>query len=302
MSAFTVVIPAYNAADDIKKTLDSVARQTFTLFDIVVIDDGSTDGTGQVVSEWASGYSDIRVTVYRQPNLGPAAARNRGIEVASSPYIAFLDSDDRWSNRKLEQVHAVLSNSKEIDVLAHDVKVIHKDGTSTYEEAGPHGDYRDLLLQGNCLYTSGTIVRTESLRKAGGFREDPRLTSVEDYDLWLRLAYSGAEFRFVNEALTEYDVRKGGISHQPVLHCRSTLHLIDLHACNLEPTLIERHYLRRRRADAFHRAGAVLLRKGAMGKGMGYLVRAAARAPYSPANIAGIVRDLIRLPLFGNKV
>ena len=170
----SVVIPAYNAAAFIRGTLDSVRAQTYTQHETVVVDDGSTDDTGDVVQEYFSGHG-MRGRVVRQENRGIAAARNAGMRAATGAYIALLDHDDLWYPEKLAAVMGEFDSHPEADLVCHDENIT-RDGkiTRVSRRRMPRGNtYEALLFGGNLCRRrrrrSGAIGRWRS----AGSTSDP---------------------------------------------------------------------------------------------------------------------------------
>lgn len=212
MPFFTVVIPTFNRADKLAAAIRSVLEQTFQDFELLVMDDGSTDDTEKMVSS----FSDTRVRYEWAPNSGgPATPRNRGIDAASSPWITFLDADDIWYPSRLLEVVQAISQNPEADVFCHN-EMLHVVGNEkTLLKYGPYEEdfYRTLLTQGNRLSTSAVTVRTDFLLKHNlRFNQAIDYIAVEDYDLWLLLASHGARFAFITKPLGEYIVEDDNIS------------------------------------------------------------------------------------------
>ena len=174
----TVVIPAYNSKDLIGTALDSVLRQTYTPVETIVVDDGSTDGTG----DWVRAqYPAIRVV--RIPNQGPSSARNQGIHLATGKYVAFLDADDEWHSGKLEAQMSVMERYPEIGLVATDwirtaqFESVPKDLPISWIS------YADMLKL-NRFQTSTVLIRKDLVDSLEGF--DAQVDGAEDWDLWLR--------------------------------------------------------------------------------------------------------------------
>lgn len=154
---FSVVIPTYNRADSVLHTLSSCFKQTFEDFEIIVIDDGSSDNTVEVLSA----VEDQRLTVVPQDNAGPAAARNHGMRIAKGQYIAFLDSDDRWYPEFLESVNTLLIEQG--DVLVYG-RIIVDRGVGRYwvkpdRPLGPEESIFDFLfVHGGFIQTSTMVI------------------------------------------------------------------------------------------------------------------------------------------------
>lgn len=191
MPIVSVVIPVYNGEKTIKETIESVLFQSFADFELLVINDGSTDSTLNVVST----FKDPRLKVFSYPNAGLAASRNRGISLASGNYISFIDADDLWTPDKLEaQVNALQENPPA--ALAYSwTDYIYESGQ--FFRQGPHfnfsGDvFAKLLLSDFVGNGSNPLIRKQVFSEVGGF--DESLNAVEDWDMWLRLA---ARYPFV---------------------------------------------------------------------------------------------------------
>ena len=165
MPFFSVVVPTYNAGYKLKATIDSVLNQTFTDFEILVMDDGSQDDTKSLIESLV----DKRIKYDWKPNSGgPATPRNRGIEASLAPWVSFLDADDLWHPRKLELVKEVISDKSKykVDVICHN-EILNLNGNRDKKilEYGPYTKdfYYNLLTLGNCLSTSAVTVRKDFL-------------------------------------------------------------------------------------------------------------------------------------------
>jgi glycosyltransferase involved in cell wall biosynthesis len=217
---FSVVIAAYNAERTLPATMRSVLTQTRADFELIVVDDGSTDGT----ADTAGHPSDQRLLYMRQQNLGPAAARNAGIERATGTFVSLLDSDDLWLPNYLETMAAAFDASPGADLAFTDAwrlddttRRIHRRTIMSQQHppAHPPAEAQQLLaalLERNFVYTSAT-VRRDALTRAGGFKT---LTRSEDYELWLRLAAQGSRFVNTRKILAVYRDRPGSRIHSPV--------------------------------------------------------------------------------------
>jgi len=210
MPFFSVVIPTYNRATRLRQAVRSVLDQTFPDFEVLVMDDGSTDGTDEAVK----GFADARIRFATSVNSGgPATPRNRGIDLAAAEWICFLDSDDAWHSDKLAQTRRAIQDGRQPDAICHDVFEVHAaDGRKEHVRCGPFGPdlYRTMLLDGNNCVTSAMSIRKSFLDRHGlRFNVSPDRVSVEDYDLWLRMALAGARFEHIALVLGEYRVDDG---------------------------------------------------------------------------------------------
>ncbi|HEY9635336.1 MAG TPA: glycosyltransferase [Coleofasciculaceae cyanobacterium] len=191
MPVISVIIPAYNAENTLHETIESVFNQTFTDFELIVINDDSQDATLEVVEH----LQDNRLNVFSYPHAGVSASRNRGLAKASGEFIAFLDADDLWSPDKLEAQLRALQVNPQAAVAYSWTDYIDELGKFLY--SGPHisvsGNVYEKLLLGNFLENgSNALIRRETLLKVGGF--DESLYGGEEWDLFLRLA---AHYHFV---------------------------------------------------------------------------------------------------------
>lgn len=186
MPQISVVIPAYNAARWIAETVESVLAQTFRDFEIIVVDDGSTDATSAVVAKYE------RVRCIHQANGGLSSARNAGIRAATGDYIAFIDADDLWQHDKLEAQIArlkqtglawVYSDAYAFDSETRSNLFVFSQLRQQYE-----GEILQSLLLEDFIPMPTPILKREVFDKVGLFAEDARLHSAEDWDMWLRVA------------------------------------------------------------------------------------------------------------------
>ncbi len=203
MPRVTVAIPAYNAADFLGETLASVRGQTYGDLEIIVVDDGSTDGTA-ALAETVPG-----TRVLRRERGGPAAARNDAVSSGTGELIAVVDADDLWLPTKLERQIAALDLHPEAVLAATGVESI---GAASGRGPTPSaGNVTAALIAENFITNSTVLVRRTALERAGGFDTDPDLVSVEDYDLWLRLSLAGP-FAAVPDVLVQRRVHEANIS------------------------------------------------------------------------------------------
>lgn len=204
MPVFSIIIPTYNRADKVCRALKSVVNQSFTDFEILVMDDGSTDNTSEMVES----FSDLRIKYEWGKNFGgPAVPRNRGLRLAQGKYIAFLDSDDWWMPKKLEESLKFLEQG--FDLVYHDLFLVTKAGQKlflrkTRSRILQPSIFNDLLKYGNGLFNSSVVVKREKLDEIGGLSEDPNLITAEDFDLWLRLAKVSEKFKMIPKTLGYY--------------------------------------------------------------------------------------------------
>jgi len=203
-----VVMAVRDGAPFVGEAVESVLSQTFRDWEMVVVDDGSSDDTAQVLSV----FRDPRIRVLRTEGVGRPAARNLALQALDTPWIAVLDGDDRMAPHRLERQGAFLSEHPEVDVLATAVILVDPEGRAAGRILPPpsHEEILRRLPKGNCLPHPSSVIRSEALRRAGGYRE--LFPYSQDYDLWLRLAEGGARFASLEEPLTFYRVHPGSAS------------------------------------------------------------------------------------------
>jgi glycosyltransferase involved in cell wall biosynthesis len=226
---FSVVIPTYNQAQYLAKAIQSVLVQTYQDFEIIIVNNYSTDETVSVVNS----FNDRRIKLLHYHNQGViGAARNQGIEASRGEYVAFLDSDDVWYLEKLEKVKAVLQRCPEVDVIGHGIYQKRQDGQvikPSYAGGYTGPLYEHLLFVGNACYLSATVVKRSVLQDVGMFSESARFVGVEDYDLWLKLAHSGYKFYFMPDLLGENLVRLDSVSSRVDDQYRNAIAAIEHH-------------------------------------------------------------------------
>jgi glycosyltransferase involved in cell wall biosynthesis len=217
----SVVIPTYNRADTLPRAMDSVLNQTFQDFELIIVDDGSTDNTKRVVAEKKE--KNNRTIYLKQKNQGAAVARNTGIKKSKGKYIAFLDSDDEWAPEKLEKQLRIfevsdlsslgfVGSNKIIYGLNEYGEIVTK--KNLYKDRFPHDKKRFTLEEFLSLHTpvspTSALILKKALLDVGMF--DPECPPHEDYDLWIRLRKK-YNFDTTWEVLAKYYDWDGGISN-----------------------------------------------------------------------------------------
>jgi glycosyltransferase involved in cell wall biosynthesis len=201
----SVIIPTFNRARLLKKAIESVLNQSYQNFELIIIDDGSTDDTDKIVSEYSG-----RAAYIKQNNKGPAAARNLGIEISRGDFIAFLDSDDSWDKEKLAVQISEMKKNKDYFV-SHTQEIWYKNGRLLNQKKKHrkfHGYIFDKCLPMCVVGMSTAMVRKEFFEKEGFF--DESFPCCEDYDFWLRASVKHP-FLLIDTPLT---LKDGGRTDQ----------------------------------------------------------------------------------------
>lgn len=230
-AAVSVIIPAYQAARTIGRALRSVAAQTLKPKEVVVVDDGSDDGTLQAAEAIVPSLGGIDVKLVRQTRAGAGAARNSAISESTQPLLAFLDADDEWLPEKLARSLAVMESAG-VTLVAHNGWIVEGEQVSLNDCARRFREGPDAFVS---LYRKGyidtctVVARREAVAAAGGF--DPGLPNAQDFDLWLAIAGApGAKVQVFEEPLARYHVTAGGIMSNTESRLRCCLQVALRHA------------------------------------------------------------------------
>lgn len=211
----SVVIPAYNCEGYIGEAVESVLNQTVPAHEVIVVDDGSTDGTGEILERFRP-----RIRVISRPNAGPSAARNAGVAAATGHWVGFLDSDDVWLPSKLERQLAVGRDPSVAVVYSNRFNIGNRGSIPEIQSEIQRmysGDvFEDLMLLGNHITNSSVIIRAAVFRELDGF--DEQLPPAEDWDLWIRVAET-YRIGVCAEPLVRYRFHDGMISGNPQKMC-----------------------------------------------------------------------------------
>jgi glycosyltransferase involved in cell wall biosynthesis len=235
MPAVSVVMPAYNVSRYLGDAIESVMRQTFTDWELLIVDDGSTDNTLEIARHYAG--RDPRIAVTHQANGGISAARNTALAHAQGLLIAILDSDDTWLPGFLETQVRILDQHPEIDIVTGNawLRGSRRDG----QLARPHPDKRpapdllNLIADEECVFIM-SVFRRRVYDTLGGF--DVTMRSNEDYDYWLRAADAGFRFHRNDEPLGHYSRRDDSLSASEVRMLHGILRVYQ----KLRPSLLDR--------------------------------------------------------------
>lgn len=211
----SVVIPAFQAKDTIERALNSIADQTLAPGEVIVVDDGSDDGTLEVLEGVKSRWPLLNIKIFQQHHKGAGAARNRGVSESKHDYVAFLDADDEWLPEKLRlSMEAIKATQSAL--VSHDYIRREKDGeeivvrSCSANYARSRDTYVNLYRKGY-IATSGVVAKREAILSAGGF--DETLLTAQDFALWLSLLSSPeVTFHIFPGVLVRYYLTDGSIS------------------------------------------------------------------------------------------
>lgn len=224
----SVIIPTYNRVHVIARAVRSVLEQTYANFELLVVDDGSTDDTKQII-EYAE---DDRIRYIRlEKNSGASHARNVGIQMAECEYIAFLDSDDEWMPEKLERQMQIMRQAPETVGLVYcRMSGVNQKGEVSFcpdldiAKERLEGNLFLFLLKENVISPQTVLARRKCLEQAGGF--DESLTCIEDWELFLRIAQDW-EIAFAEETLVRVHVSETSVSQNIIGYLRTRCYMIS---------------------------------------------------------------------------
>ena len=291
----SVIIPCYNRADIVRDTIDSVLAQTYRNFEVLLIDDGSTDNTREIIAS----YDDRRIRYFYRLNGGLSAARNSGLDAARGEFIAFVDSDDLWANWKLSAQVEIFRRHPEAGLIWTDMSTFEKPGSilqerhlRTYYSAYSSTNFEDsgqatgtlsqlvpdvpaslrasayyvadvfhAMYSGNLVHPSTAIVRRDRVRQSGPFEPEITGGGAEDYHFYFRICAQGPG-AFLDAPTTFYRVHPAQMSVCNRLHeARANLHVLT-HWIQRHPPAIPQPILRRSLASSHAWLGTEELQAG----------------------------------------
>jgi glycosyltransferase involved in cell wall biosynthesis len=288
-----VVVPVYNQERYVAECVASALDQTFADREVVVVDDGSTDRTPEILAAFGD-----RIRYVRQENRGAAAALNHGVRLARGEYVAWLSSDDVYLPRKLERQVALLDADPAVDLVYTDFCEIDGEGRLLREIRSPYyadrHEFARRLLWNNFVNGSSVLLRRRAFDAAGGFDESMRLHA--DGTMWFRLLKNG-RFGHVPEMLLKYRWHAGNASHDGAAMRRYLVDYYDrvLGSWSLEELFGDRADRPGWRAEALRELGDLFVYRGITAKALASYRRALALAPASPRTWLALTLTLARL-------
>lgn len=286
----SIVLPTYNHAHYLPDSIGSVLTQTYQDWELLIVDNSSTDSTSQVLAT----YTDPRIRLLTISNNGVIArSRNLGIREARGAWVAFLDSDDLWYPDKLRTCVERLRNG--IDLVCHGERWVGGDLPTRDVAYGPvtRASERNLVVRGNCLSTSAVVVRRDLLQSLGGFSEQVEYITAEDYELWIRIAREGTQMAFVEQILGEFRRSSASASADIVRNVAAEIAVSEAHLHHLYSGLRFTLQRQQRRARAFYGAGRAFAARGQRGKALAWYWRALSTSPFIGRLLPAMVLLLI---------
>lgn len=207
----SIITPTYNREKLLKETVDAILSQTYKDFELIIVDNYSSDSTDKVLKS----YNDNRIKYFKNQNNGQVAVnRNFGIKKARGEFIAFCDDDDLWFPTKLEKQVNEFNKNPNIGLVCSSGIMFNNKGTiGKYETTSLKTISFEKLLFNNCIINSSAIVKKNVFEVIGLLDEDPNIIAVEDYELWLRIAKK-YEVRHIQEMLVKYRIHENALQNQ----------------------------------------------------------------------------------------
>ena len=242
----SVIVPNYNKEIHITSCIKSVINQSYKNFEIIFIDNFSTDHSIEIIK----GINDKRINIIQFNNKGViASSRNIGIKNSKGEFLAFLDSDDYWhENKLLESIKAI---RKGADIIYHDLYIYTNTFKNTFKNTNKTRGcktlsspiYFSLLNDGNTIITSSVVVRKDMFLKSGCFNENPKLTSIEDYEAWIRFSKLTEKFTYISKPLGYMFSGDSNTSNSAKLSLKSSETLLLIYENDIKNLKIKPNHL-----------------------------------------------------------
>ena len=223
----SVILPVFNAQTYLRASIESILSQTFTNFELIIINDGSTDQSLEIIQS----YTDERINLINQANAGLPISLNRAITIAKGQYLARQDADDISLPSRLAEQAAYLDEHPACALLGSWANILLDNSPTNRALQHPHlnGDIALKLLFFNCFVHSSVMIRKSALEKSGLYPEEPEKFPPEDYDLWLRIS-KDFEVANIPKALLQYRELPSSISRTKLQIMQERAEMMSLHA------------------------------------------------------------------------
>jgi glycosyltransferase involved in cell wall biosynthesis len=264
----SVIIPTFNRLHLLKETVDSVRSQTYRDLEIVVVDDGSTDGTG----EWLEGQQDLRTV--KQANSGIAASRNRGASEARGSWLAFLDHDDLWAPDKLRVQMEFIGDNQDVGLIAARHVRLGTRYRSPKKPSWIKGDLLVKVFSESFIHTSSVVIRRDVFDAIGGFPTQYRF--ADEFDVWLRIARD-YPVAYVDAPLVFIRFYESNTSHNRIGVRTDTYDILQNH---YDPKRIPLKVFRRTMSDHDISFGRAYLKAGDIDAALSWFWKSVTRTPW----------------------
>ena len=286
----SVIMPTFNCKKFITDAINSVLSQTFSDFELIIVDNESTDGTIEIIRS----YTDPRIQITQCRNNGVIAkSRNIGLEMSRSGIIAFLDADDFWYPTKLAECIPMIGLNG--DVVYHSEYWFDEERNFKEVEyaSGNRTKYMNLLYKGNVISTSSVVAKKSELSKVCGFCEDGSYKTAEDYDLWLRMSKNGTRFVYLKRILGAYRIHSGNSIKQEEIHERAMIAVLTDHFGVGKMSFLQSLRARRRMSLLFAESGFTKARNGEVKNSLNKFLKATKHYPLGCRGLALLVGSIL---------
>lgn len=287
----TVVVPVYNGENFLGETLESVLRQSYPAVEVIVVNDGSTDGSSSIAMEFGD-----KVRLLDRENAGVSAARNAGIAAASTDWVALMDHDDLWEQKHLENLARVIGCHPDADVCYSGGRELIPDPVNGSFHPGevmpfPGNEELPRMLMERCAFIpSATALRRSTVLAAGGF--DSRYLNLQDWELWLRLFHRGAKFIHAPEQTLLYRIHPASRTHKALQTLKHSIGVVEEHVLP-HFSVFERATRGRCIISRLEGEAAILLRQSGSPGALGMMLRSIMRHPFHDSRRYKIAAHMI---------
>ena len=286
----SVIVPVYNRAHLVTKTVASILGQTYRNIEIILINDGSTDDSLEIIQALQLGNPGV-IHIIDQENQGQTIARNQGIKKANGKYIAFLDSDDLWLPDKLE--HQIPLFDQGVGLVYGGVEFINECGETTgFDPCDPsvQGNIYPQLLVKNRMTGGSVVVLSEALATVGLF--DPEFKAAENWDLWLRICKE-YQARLVNKPVMKYRLHQNNMSKDALLMQDAKRQIMAKHCDKNSSDKLVAHYSKLAEADLFYKVGVDYFSREQFGKAVQNFLQVIKISPFYEDTPVRLLRSLL---------
>lgn len=279
---FSIITAVYNGERFISEAIESVISQNHTDWEMLIINNGSTDNTVNTVSKYMKKDPRIKLINCNYNSGSPARPRNLGLKEAKGKYVAFLDADDAFFQEKLAAVEEYFINHPDIDCVCHGERHIKNNIAIREDYYGPYTTYEDLFFRGNSLSTSAIAMKRSCVEKTGFFSEEKEFSGFEDYDYWLRLA-KVCRIGYLRKILGAYTVNERSEASKISTNYKNAINFLDSQYLTWSrKTLYYRLLMRKRKALCLRASAREFIRIRDYKSSIPLLSRAIA---YNPLNL-----------------
>ena len=215
---FSIIIPTFNREKLLNRALLSLRNQSYKNFEIIIVDDKSTDGSYEMIKT----FNDLNIIYIKNSSNGIIAnSRNIGIRKSTQNYIAFLDSDDYWKKNKLEIIHEQIEKYN-YEFIFHDMHLINYKNQIKFQFKKRKLKccfYENLIMKGNYIFNSSVVLKKKLLESINYLNEDKDLVASEDYHAWLNIFKKDPKIKYINKKLGYYHIHDGSLSKKNMYWC-----------------------------------------------------------------------------------